>query len=201
MPGLQPCTQDYLARLPEGLDSYPHCVAKAALLRDILGSRPLDPEGDDVPDALRSLVASPPPVSSWIPEVHFVAVSLAIYGRHFGGDDVQGFEDWVCARNSTLFRKPLYRVLIALMSPERLLVGASKRWTAFHRGTTLTLLQHTPEHALVRLEFPAHLFDRVLMHGFAASMRAAAEVAGGHDVASGLDTATPTFAEYWVRWR
>ena len=200
MAGLHPCAREYVARLPDGLASYPHCVAKAALLRDILGSRPLDPDGDHLPDALRSLVVNPPPVSSWIPEVHFVAISLAIYGRHFGGDDLSAFEEWVCTRNAALFSKPLYRVLIALMSPERLLVGASKRWTAFHRGTTLTLLQHTPELALVRLDFPPELFERVLMHGFAASMRAAAQVAGGRNVRSGLDTATATRAEYWVRW-
>jgi hypothetical protein len=201
MAGLHPCARDYLARLPDGLDSHPHCVAKAALLRDVLGSRALDPDGDHLPDPLRSLVATPPPVSSWIPEVHFVAISLAIYGRHFADHDLQAFEEWVCARNMALFSKPLYRVLIALMSPERLLVGASKRWTAFHRGTTLTLLEHTPEYALVRLDFPPHLFERVLMHGFAASMRAAAQVAGGRNVRSGLDTATPTRAEYWVRWQ
>lgn len=200
MPGVHPVVRGYVERLPDGLASYPECTAKAALLRDILDSRPLDATADDIPEALRMTIASPPPVSSWIPEVHFVASSLAIYGRYFGGDDLQGFDEWICARNSALFRKPLYRVLIALMSPERLLVGASKRWGAFHRGTTLTLLQHTPTSALVRLEFPPHLFGDELMRGFAAGMRAAAIVAGGRDVVSGLEAPGPTSAEYWIRW-
>lgn len=190
----------YVDRLPAGLASYPDCVAKAALLRDILASRPLDASADDIPDDLRAVIANPPPVSSWLPEVQFVASSLAIYGRYFGGDDLRGFEEWICTRNMALFRKPLYRVLIALMSPERLLVGASKRWTAFHRGTTLTLLEHTPMYALVRLEFPPHLYGSELMHGFAAGMRAAAIVAGGRNVASGLDEPTATSAVYWLRW-
>lgn len=200
MSGVHPCVQRYVERLPDGLASYPECTAKVSLLRDILDSRPLDANAPELHEDLRRLIANPPPVSSWVPEVQFVATSMSIYGRYFGGDDLPGFDEWICTRNAALFRKPLYRVLIALLSPERLLVGASKRWAAFHRGTTLTLLDHTPVSANVKIEFPPHLYNAELLHGFAAGMRAAAIVAGGRNVTSGLDSPGAASAEYWIRW-
>jgi hypothetical protein len=200
MPGVHPCVRDYLERLPEGLASYPDCLAKVALVRDLLESRPLDASADDVPDGLRPMLAAPPPVSSWIPEVHFVAVGLAIYARHFGANDLAGYEDWICTSNMALFRKPLYRVLIALLSPERLLIGTSKRWSAFHLGTTLSVVEHTEGSARLRIEFPAYLYGTEILRGMSAGLRAAVIVAGGRNVATGVEDATPTSAEYWLRW-
>lgn len=200
MPGVHPCVRDYLERLPDGLASYPACLTKVALMRDLLESRPLEADADDVPDGLRPMLANPPPVSSWIPGVHFVAAALAIYARYFGANDLTGYADWICTRNMALFRKPLYRVLIALLSPERLLIGTSKRWNAFHLGTTLSLAEHTQGSARLRIEFPAYLYGAEILHGMSAGLRAAVIVAGGRNVAIGVEEATPTSAEYWLRW-
>jgi hypothetical protein len=200
MPGVHPCVRDYLETLPDGLASYPECLAKVAIMRDLLESRPLDASADDVPDALRAMVASPPPVSSWMSEVHFVATSLVMYARYFGASDLAGFEDWICARNVALFRKPLYRVLIALMSPERLLVGTSKRWSAFHLGTTLAVLDHAAGSARLKFGFPPQLYGHIMLCGMSAGLRAAVIAAGGRNVATGVDEATATSAEFWLRW-
>jgi hypothetical protein len=197
---IHPCVQAYLARLPDGLASYPECTAKASLLRDLVKSRPLDPEGDEVPDALRSLLRVPPPVSSWIPEVQYVTCRMIVYGRDFGGTDLAGFEQWIHAFNTALLRLPMYRVLFAFTSPERLMVGTAKRWSAFHRGTTLTITEHTPDTARTRIEFPPHLYGPEMVQVFAAGLRAAIEVAGGRGVATQLVASEPSFAEYWIRW-
>lgn len=200
MPGVHPYVRAYLGRLPDGLASYPKCQAKAALVRDLLESRPLDASGDDVPDGIRPMLANPPPVSSWVSEVHFVTAALAIYARYFGANDLVAYEEWICTRNMALFRKPLYRVLIALMSPERLLIGASKRWSAFHLGTTLSVVEHTEGSARLKIVFPAHLFGIEFLRGISAGLRAAVIVAGGRNVVTGVDEATPTSAEYWLSW-
>jgi hypothetical protein len=200
VPGIYPNVRAYIDRLPDGLASYPECMAKVALVRDLIESRPLDPSADHVPDELRRMLATPPPLSSWIPEAHFVAMSLTIFARDFGATDFGAFEDWICTRNMALFRKPLYRVLIALMSPERLLVGTSKRWTAFHLGTTLSVIDHGPGSARLKIAFPPHLYGHEMLRGMSAGLRAAVNVAGGRNVAIGIDDETPTSAEYWLRW-
>jgi hypothetical protein len=191
----------YLARLPDGLASYSECTAKASLLRDMVETRPLDPDAPTLLEDLRPWIRDPPPVSSWMPEVAFVASALTIYDVHFGGHDLAGFEQWIVAFNTALFRKPLYRVLFALMAPERLVVGATKRWSAFHRGTSLALLERGVCSSLVRVEFPPHLYDRVMLHGLTAGLRAAVLVAGGREATTTLETADATSAEYWIRWR
>lgn len=200
MSGIFPSVRAYIERLPDGLASYPECLAKVALVRDIIESRPLDPDADHVPDEIRPMIASPPPLSSWVPEVHFVAAALTIFARDFGASDYDAYETWICTSNMALFRKPLYRVLIALLSPERLLVGTSKRWSAFHKGTSLTVVERTRGSARIDVAFPPHLYNHDMLRGMSAGLRAAVNVAGGRDVAIGIDDETPTSAQYWVRW-
>lgn len=200
MPGVHPSVQAYLDRLPEGLASYPECRAKASLLRDMLASRPLDPTADDLPQGLRALVAAPPPVSSWISEVEFCTASLAIYARHFGGTDMAAYQQWIFTFNTLLFRKPLYRVLFALVSPQRLLVGTEKRWGTFHRGTSLSVVDRGPTSARVRVEYPPHLYGIELLHAFAAALRSAVVVAGARRAFAEVEACGPTHGDLWIRW-
>lgn len=81
-----------------------------------------------------------------------------------------------------------------------LVAPATSSSASIHRGTTLTVVEHTPASARVKIEFPPHLYGPELLQGFAAGMRAAAIVAGGREVASGLDEPTATSAVYWFRW-
>lgn len=201
MSGVHPCVAAYLGRLPAGLDSYPECTAKASLLRDLVDSRPIDPDADCVPDGLRALLRTPPPVSSWIPEVAFVTCRMIVYGRDFGGTDLAGYEAWIHAVNTALLGHALYRVLFAFTSPERLLVGTAKRWSAFHRGTVLSVVEHTPDTALVRIDFPPELYSPEMLHGLAAGLRAAIEVAGARGASTKLASSSPVRGEYWIRWR
>jgi len=71
-----PRLAEYVARLPEGLRSFPECRAKASLLRALLearGERPLTLSAH-APRELVDLVRHPPMPSDWISEVHYVAV-------------------------------------------------------------------------------------------------------------------------------
>lgn len=195
-----PSAQAYLDRLPEGLASFPDCKAKASLLHGILASRSAAGLDRSLAPEILQLLTAPPPVSSWVPEVHFNAAALAMYDHHFGGDNLQSFDAWVYQVNNDVFRKPLYRVLFLFVSPQRLLLSSARRWDHFHRGSTLTLVESSADTARLRLEFPPHLFSPEVIFGFGAAWRAAAETAGGHDVHSDLEHATDTVAEYVVRW-
>ena len=194
-------TRAYLDALPDGLASFPECQAKASLLRDMLASKPIAPSADRLPSELCDLIRSPPPVSSWIPEVAFNAASMVMYDEHFESKDTARFEAWVFDFNRALFSKTLYRILFLLVSPRRLLTNVPSRWGAFHRGTSLTLIEGGEHRGRLRLEFPSGVFAEPMLHAFGAAWRAAVDTAGGHAVHSKLDDRTDTSAEFTVRWR
>ena len=170
------------------------------MLRDSFASRQLSPAEGSLPEPLLRVVRHPPPMSSWIPETIFVAATLATYDEAFGGEDLSAFEDWVCEVDRALFRNPVYRILFALISPSRLVALAASRWSAFHRGTTLTILERSPESARLRLDFPDHLFNHVMIVAFMGALRAAALEAGAAKATGHVDSASATRAEYSVSW-
>lgn len=195
-----PAVQRYTEQLPEGLDSYPQCRAKASLLRGMVASRPQVGSTEGLPSDVTELLRSPPPVNTWIPETLFNAAALAIYDREFGGDNLEGFEHWVYQINRDIFRKPLYRVLFLLISPRRLLINVARRWGAFHRGSNLTLLESTDDEARLRLEFPPYVFSEEMIYAFGGAWRAAADTAGAYGARSDLERTSESVAEYHVRW-
>ncbi|MCZ7677693.1 MAG: hypothetical protein M5U28_02505 [Sandaracinaceae bacterium] len=152
-----PSAAAYLARLPEGLASHPQCVVKASVLRDVADARPLGP--DDLaalPGPVAQLVREPPPVSSWVPEVHALVAMIAIRDRHFAPGEIglSAYEEWTYERNKKLLARPLYRALFLLLSPERLLRNVGNRWAMFRRGSRLELVERSASSATVRLSFP-----------------------------------------------
>jgi hypothetical protein len=195
-----PATRAYLDGLPDGLASFPECQAKASLLRDMVASRPIAPNAATLPAELCELIRNPPPLSSWIPEVAFNAASMAMYDEHFGSEDTARFEDWVFDFNRDLFRKPLYRILFLLISPRRLLTNVASRWGAFHRGTSLSLIEIKEGAGRLRLEYPSGVFAEPMLYAFSAAWRAAIDTAGGSKVGSKLDDRTDTWAEFTVHW-
>ncbi|MFN9944924.1 MAG: hypothetical protein ACK56I_36200, partial [bacterium] len=68
--------EQYLSALPRALDSFADCRAKGSLIRTSLQVRPLT-RSAALPAPLASHVRSPPLASQWVPEVHYVALSLA----------------------------------------------------------------------------------------------------------------------------
>lgn len=190
----------YLARLPAGLDSYPQCLAKASVLRDALSSRPIRPAPGTLHPSVLELIEEPPPVNVWVSEVAFHCVTLAIYDDVFGGKDLDAFENWVCEFNQALIRRPLYRVLFALMSPSRLVQLAASRWSAFHRGSTISVLERDDAAARLRFEFPPRLYGPEMLRAVSASFRATAQVAGATRVIVRLGRDSDTFAEYSLTW-
>src|SRR5262245_41883343 len=132
-----PLLAAYLERLPYGVESYATCRAKASVYLDALSSRPLSPKPGELPEPIERLIRERASYNEWIPEVCQNSILLAIADTHFADRSADEFQEWVYGRNQRLFAKPLYRVLFFVLSPERLLVGAERRWSAFRRGTKL----------------------------------------------------------------
>jgi len=171
--GRYPTLARYLARLPGGVSAHPSCQAKGSVLRMYLDAYPLDSSLPDAPEELLSLGTTSP--GAWVPEVHNCAVSALIRDVYFTRDDE--FYVWMKKAAAALFRKPLYRLLMLVASPNLVIAGADKRFTQFHRGTTLTLEQNG-QSADVRMEYPPYLYDTFVLRQFSCAFEAAAEAAG-----------------------
>lgn len=199
MSPLLPSVARYLEQLPEGDASYPDCTVKASLLRNALGARPLGPEVP-LPPAVRALVAHPPPVSVWIPEVQFNAVSIAIRDVHFPGPALDAYLAWVYDQNRRLFTAALYRALFFVLSPERLLVGMEKRWGSFRRGTEARVVERSSSTVEIRVTTPPFLTNEITVRGLAAAMQSAIDCAGARRSHVEGAQLSPTEVAYRGRW-
>jgi hypothetical protein len=193
-----PLMASYLGALPDGPASHPQCSVKASVVRHAIESRPLGP-GVRLPGDIRALVDQPPPVSAWVPEVHFNAVMLAIRDVHFDGGEA--FHAWVYEQNKRLFSTPLYRAIFLVLSPERLMRGMGQRWAAFRRGTTANARQRAPKDLELRVHAPPHLYDAATVGGMSAALRAAIACAGAVHPEVEASLLSPIEVVYRLRWK
>ncbi|MEZ4222006.1 MAG: DUF2378 family protein [Polyangiaceae bacterium] len=198
-----PSLERYLEQLPLGVDSHPACQLKASVYRSAVESRSLDGVLDALPFDIRELVTSPPPVSTWVREVHANSLMIAVRDVHFqvGAAGLDDYSEWTRQRNVVLMTRPLYRALFRFLSPDRLLRGLEGRWHAFRRGTTADAHRRGPGHVEFELHYPSHLYDEVVLAGLRGALVAALEAAGGEDAQVELLGFQEQEARYAIRWR
>jgi hypothetical protein len=136
--------------------------------------------------------------SEWVPEAHFVALNYAIFDWR-GLSDAEALA-WVRQRNRVLFSGTLYRMLMAVVSPEALLRFTSARWSAAHRGTSLGLLEAARGRARFELQFPLRLFDLLFLRMYGESFKVAIELTRVRDVEVTVEWAGESAAHYLARW-
>jgi len=161
----------YLESLPSGLASYPESQIKAGYCREILGNVGRLPQG--LPPPLAELVTAMPPISSWIPEVHHQAIIESIIDEFFPSREAYLTLAYTCQRR--LFSHRIYAPILQLVSPQRLLRQAPRRWSNFHRGTTLRVLEEGTGRAVLRIEHPPELFSATGLRSLAGGFRAAVD--------------------------
>ena len=193
-----PTLAHYLSVLPQGLDSYPQYVAKASLLRSILDDHPLTQFASELPRALVDLAVRPPPLSAWVSEVHFHAITRVVSDLHFR--ERSQFVAWSYEAQKRLLSSPLYSLLFAVISPERGLMLAHSRWETFHRGITLRV-ERMPGQSRVIYGFPPHLFDEFDLGPTLEGLRAAFELMGAKSIQIFDQQVTPTSARATFSWR
>jgi hypothetical protein len=145
----------YLDRVG-GLHMHPTCEVKASVVRGVVADYGLSAIADGLPAALLAVLRQPPPPNLWIPDVLSEAVLCAAYD--FAFTSRAEAEAATVQRNLRLFQSPMYRALMVVTSPRMLLRATGSRWSAFHRGTTLSLASGDDHEATVVLSFPPHLF-------------------------------------------
>jgi hypothetical protein len=191
----------YLGRLPAGEGSYPGAQVKGSVVRATLlgldvASR-LSP--GDVPEVAASMIRDPPAVHAWVKEVDFMVVMSAVNELCFTKPG--SFNEWMLGMNRKLLGGALYKVLFMVVSPERVFVGADKRWAAFHRGSEFSAVGVEKSKASIDLTFPKHLFPPCFIQAIGTAFHAAAEAVGAKDVAVDCVLETNLSARYDIRWR
>jgi hypothetical protein len=198
---MSPTVARYLEGLPHGIDSYPDAVVKGAVLRATLADAGSPIEPGTLPERLERYALDPPSIGMWVPETFHGALVGAIFDARFrdvGG--IAAFEGWARERNRKLFKSPLYRVLFFVVRPERIFIGIKNRWSAFHRGSVLEVVEQRPNHRTVRLSHPPGLFSDHALHTFSAAFLAAAEAAGLHAARARRVSEQPTTTDFAVDW-
>ena len=167
----------YLASLPKEWDSYPDCVVKAATYRQMLDALAPPLRADELPEPIVDYVAHPRPVSSYVPEVHNIALYLAVRDLRFKTD--AAWLDWIEGIFDAFYASPLYRVLFFVATPSMLLKGGAKRWAQFRKGTKLERASELEsDKHLSRLVYPPQLFPKPVCEAFARGIRAAVRASG-----------------------
>jgi len=198
-----PSVDRYLAQLPEGISSYPAMLTKAAIIRTLLRDAPQPlTAGLGLPPRVEALVLAPPSRNDWVSEVEGWAVVLSIYDLNFASKGgLAAFKAWSHEVNARLFRSVVYRVLFSVVSPERLFVGATQRWSAFHRGTVIKDVETSKGRASFRLTTPPFVMPEIGRVGLIKAFQAAIELAGAQGVELNAEAESPTTARFDARWR
>jgi hypothetical protein len=193
----------YLEALPSGLESYPAVRTKGAIVRQLL----LDPVhplslSEGLPRRLEELICTPPSANEWVPLVELCALHAAAFDFAFadkGG--VPAYEEWTFQRDLQLLKGPLYRALIAVRRPERLLTNHAARWSAFHRGSSLHVMAVADGKIAVRLSYPPYSWPKVSRVALGAAFRAAVIVAGAQwgEVTSKEESIS--LSSFDIQWR
>lgn len=169
----------YLDQLPGRIDAFPDAEVKYSVVATWLEGHDAEALVDCLPVAVHPLLQREFPVTQWISEVHATTIYLGLRERFFSSDDA--FVADALERNHALLSKPMYRILLRLLTRSRAAKGASVAYSQMHRGTEL-IVAAREDHWAVDIEHPPHLVPPILGRCYATAMRAALEVKGFHRV-------------------
>lgn len=185
-----PTIDAYLARLPQGIRSYPEVQAKGALFLQYSTGVDLGPELDQLPPELANLLRKPPAPSDWIPEVMLHLVVLARIQK-LGLTEAQHL-DQVYEQNRLLLQKPLYKLLLLVATPSMLIHGIANRFATFHRGISISALPKSAREFTIIMSFPSELLPPLALRAFGRAFTAAVETSGARGVQGELVEYAPT---------
>lgn len=196
-----PIAARYLAGLPNQFDSHPDCLAHTESIDYLRETQPDLVKLVQLPEPARR-VFTREDKREWVPEVATTFLFLAVRDLKFKND-----QDWInwCGESATkLYAKPWAKVLMFVLSPTLIVMGAAKRWSAFHRGSVLTTegARHEGNRVVVRatLTFGPGLFDDVTLRRFAKAYEAALVAIKAKGPRSTLVEKTATTGVYDIGW-
>ncbi len=173
----------YLDLLPGRIDAFPEAEVKYSVVATWLEGHDAASLVDCLPTEVHPLLEREFPVTRWIAEVHATTVYLGLRERFFSSDDA--FVADALERNRILLSKPMYRILMRLLSRDSAAKGASLAYSQMHRGTELSVTSEDNQWE-VSMKHPPHLVPPIIGRCYATAMRAVLESKGFNNVQSKL---------------
>jgi hypothetical protein len=192
-----PLAAAYLARLPEGIRSYPDAKIRGGLVQSIITAHTLSARGA-LPDVVCDWIDSPPVTSEWVPQMMARVLLRAYFDAVFRTREA--YLRWAYEAQKKTLSGPLYRVLFLGISPERLARMAASRYAHFHTGLTMTVTGHGPGRADAVLTYPPLLCDGFDHQATVEGLRAGLELAGATNVRGGATSSDDGSARVELRW-
>lgn len=193
-----PRVERYLSLLPNGIDSYPDCMAKASLYRTFSDATSL--QGFNwlaVQPKIAAMLRERVDESAWLGEVACTAAVLAL-ADHQRLDDRQ-FVDWFRDCNERLLSSRLYFTLTRLASPEMLVHFGSKRWQTFHRGIDFSATLHKSG-ADITLSYPPFVYPDEMQRAVGEVLRSAMAMSRARNCVVEIVRSTSTSCSYRFDW-
>ncbi len=190
-----PRVQAYLDALSGGVDAYSDSVVKYSVVDTWLEGHDRAALREALPPEVHPLLAAGVPVTRWVPEVHATCIYLGLRELFFPSDDT--FVTDALHRNIRLLEKPMYRILLRVLTPARVAKGTALAFTQMHRGLELAV-DPQREGWLVTLTHPPHLVPELLARCYATALRAALQVKGFEGVFSRPVSLEPEVSRYRV---
>lgn len=193
-----PRTAAYLAELPGGLEAYPACRVRTVVTREITDQFPkvLDTPGIDpaITERLRQSIQR----DEWMPDAQGLLVRLLVRDVVFQTD--AEYHRWYFEIAGRIFAKPFYRVLMYVVSPTLVMLGAQKRWAAFREGTSLSA-KIDRNQGEIELRFPEKLYPELTLHGFGEAFRASIVAARARNAKVELIEASAERGRWKTSWQ
>lgn len=191
----------YFDRLPDGLASHPNAQLKSDSLDHMRASYPGMLDEVVVPQPMIDIFTNRQP-GEWVPEV--IGSSLHLACRDLAFQDDESYLDWSYESSGALFNKPLYRVIMHVLSPTLVIMGAAKRWATFHQGSELKPGPASKEGSRVTvqgiLSHPGGLFPLLVLQTFARAFEAAVAATRALNPRATLEQSSDTETRYLLSW-
>lgn len=197
-PAVFPRTAAYLAELPGGLEAYPRCRVRTAVTREITDQFPTALDSPGMDPAIAALIRTAIQRGEWMPEAYGMLVRLIVRDVVFQTD--ADYHRWYYDIAGKIFAKPVYRMLMYVVSPTLVMLGAQKRWAAFREGTTLSA-KIDRNQGEIELKFPEKLYPELILVGFGEAFRASIVAARARNAKIDLIEAAAERARWTVSWQ
>ena len=138
------------------------------------------------------------PVTAWVNEAEATAIYLTLRDVAFPDDDA--YVQAAFEKNSRVLQHPLYRVLLRLMSAQRLQRTGAGIFARMHRGIT-SRAERRPSGDFWVIDYPPHLVPELIARCYATAVQAALELGGEKDVRVRVATFSPTRCELHMSYR
>jgi hypothetical protein len=200
---LLPRTAEYVGTLPHNLESFAGCDTRNTLFEAHVRDFSQCAAEPSLPAQLSDLLSGRLADRRWVPEVVFQAATLVV--RDLAFQDDATFYRWIFATSQEMFDKPLLRTLMKLVSPSLTVLGAAKRWSAFHQGSEVfpgsVEIVNGRSMTTMALRYPEGLFPRTFLVGLEQAFLAALMAARAKDARVELGAVEPGQARFIASWR